>query len=491
MSAAPPAGPPPAAAGDPSASNGRAAPEKASAAYFTSLTLRNVRCFGDDPVTLDLSDGETADGLKKPAQWTVLMGENGTGKTTVLEALQVLHYTLRGHRFGGTAAPILLLPTDTKDPEVAAQVDALLLYISLGRAGSVEGFHVEASVSSGDMATPHSQWFQNATTDPKNLLDPLATPAAGPKPFPTLLYRVDRAESGRGKEPGRGTATNPLEPAEWLAALEHAALKSGSNSQASVQFKKAQRMLAHLLPGVEEVRVSNPDVLSLAAPVEFFVPPDDWVPLHRVAFGYQSLFAWVIDHLARLIEHYPDSRDPLTEPAVVLVDEIELHLHPKMQREVMGKLSDWFPNTQFIVTTHSPLIAQAAAERRANFAVLAREKDAAGNPAGPVRIDNTPEAVAGWRLEQILASDLFDTSPAPPRTEKLLEQRVALLSKPDATEGELAEADRLGREADRLTEDPERARTQRILKEAAEALARHAARTAELDPAHAETGTAA
>lgn len=51
-------------------------------AYFTSLTLENVRCFGPEPQTLDLTDGNG-----RPAQWTILLGDNGTGKTTILQVL--------------------------------------------------------------------------------------------------------------------------------------------------------------------------------------------------------------------------------------------------------------------------------------------------------------------------------------------------------------------------------------------------------------------
>jgi hypothetical protein len=59
---------------------------KASAAYFLSLTLQNVRCFGAEPQTLDLSDGKG-----RPARWTILLGDNGTGKTTVLQSLAAFH----------------------------------------------------------------------------------------------------------------------------------------------------------------------------------------------------------------------------------------------------------------------------------------------------------------------------------------------------------------------------------------------------------------
>ncbi len=76
------------------------------------------------------------------------------------------------------------------------------------------------------------------------------------------------------------------------------------------------------------------------------------------------MIAWVIDFASRMVDRYPDSPDPLAEPAVVLVDEIDLHLHPKWQRELIGFLTERFPNTQFIVTAHSPLIVQAATGRQ-------------------------------------------------------------------------------------------------------------------------------
>ena len=58
-----------------------ASAEKPTACYALSLSLENVRCFGPK-VTLDLSDGKG-----RPAQWTIILGENGTGKTTLLQAM--------------------------------------------------------------------------------------------------------------------------------------------------------------------------------------------------------------------------------------------------------------------------------------------------------------------------------------------------------------------------------------------------------------------
>ena len=81
----------------------------------------------------------------------------------------------------------------------------------------------------------------------------------------------------------------------------------------------------------------------------------------------------MVDLAVRMFRRYPNSFDPLSEHAIVLVDEIDLHLYPRWQRTIMSFLSDRFPNTQFIVTAHSPLVVQAAKD--ANIVLLRREGD--------------------------------------------------------------------------------------------------------------------
>jgi len=77
----------------------------------------------------------------------------------------------------------------------------------------------------------------------------------------------------------------------------------------------------------------------------------------QLSGGEKSLFALVSDIARRLAIANPDSEDPLREGGgIVLIDEIDLHLHPRWQRKVITKLTEIFPNLQFIITTHSPLI---------------------------------------------------------------------------------------------------------------------------------------
>jgi len=149
--------------------------------------------------------------------------------------------------------------------------------------------------------------------------------------------------------------------------------------------------------------------------------PYGWVSIKDLSLGYKTLIAWMVDFASRLFNRYPDSPNPLAEPAVVLVDEIDLHLHPKWQRNLMSFLSDLFPNTQFIATAHSPLVVQAATE--ANIVLLKREGD-------HVVIDNDVKAIRGWRVDQMLTSDLFGLESArPPEMDELLAERTKILSK--------------------------------------------------------------
>lgn len=99
------------------------------------------------------------------------------------------------------------------------------------------------------------------------------------------------------------------------------------------------------------------------------------MPLRSFSLGYRTSIAWIVDFAMRLYERYPDSEKPLHEPAVCLVDEIDLHLHPRWQRQLIDFLSDQFPRTQFIVTAHSPLVVQAAEGADAKIVVLRYDED--------------------------------------------------------------------------------------------------------------------
>ena len=76
----------------------------------------------------------------------------------------------------------------------------------------------------------------------------------------------------------------------------------------------------------------------------------------QLSGGYRIMLALTADLARRMAQGNPHLDDPLASEAIVLIDEIELHLHPLWQQQVLLDLSRTFPNTQFIVSTHSPQV---------------------------------------------------------------------------------------------------------------------------------------
>jgi hypothetical protein len=401
------------------AGNGAAEPQ---ASYFLSLSLENIRCFGPKQ-TLDLSDGDG-----KPARWTIILGINGTGKTTLLQSLV-------GFELLPPRAPSELLLERVRFSRLL-----WIEYHNFQRGGQQESsLGVEVACSPAIAALPalvaRSQirmfsWGGQVMYIPPeppvgNALDPpwCCAYGAGRRMGPAAL-------SGSG--PADPTASLFSEnvdlrnPEEWLLRLHYAA-SVPSDIQATQKQRLAQvkQLLLNILPEeIEAIEIISPSGTHPTHRVEFKTPYG-WVPLRQLGYGYQTLITWVTDLANRMVERYPDSPNPLAEPAVVAVDEIDLHLHPQWQRKLMSFLTERFPNTQFIATAHSPLIVQAAAD--ANLAVLRREGD-------HVVIDNDVDTIRNWRVDQILTSDLFGLESArPPQIEGLLAERKKILTKPKLT----------------------------------------------------------
>ena len=156
-----------------------------------------------------------------------------------------------------------------------------------------------------------------------------------------------------------------------------------------------------------------------------------------MSLGYQTLAVWLTDFASKLFIRYPDSPNPQEEPAIVLIDEIDLHLHPSWQRKLIGFLSGIFKNTQFIATAHSPLVVQAAGDAGANMVLLKREGD-------QTIVHQDLEDVRNWRIDQIMTSELFGLETARSlEAEGMLKRRAELLSQPKLTAAEKKELKKL------------------------------------------------
>ena len=79
----------------------------------------------------------------------------------------------------------------------------------------------------------------------------------------------------------------------------------------------------------------------------------------QLSGGYKAVLSVVADIAKRMSLANPDSSNPLEEEAVILIDELDLHLHPRWQKTIVEDLKRTFPNCQFIISTHSPFIIQS------------------------------------------------------------------------------------------------------------------------------------
>ncbi len=261
---------------------------------------------------------------------------------------------------------------------------------------------------------------------------------------------------------------------EILRDLHHASLEKGRKSRQHEYLRKLKVILARTLPDIspKDIQIFAPDILDRpwepsGVCVKTF---SGLVPISHLSLGYRTTLAWVVDFGWRLLKRYPTSPNALAEPAVVLIDELDLHLHPLWQLTIMDDLSALFPATQFIATAHSPLIVQVA--ETGNFALL-RKRDS------DVEIANDPEIVRTWRVDQILTSHLFKVPRARNKaTDKLFEERDRLLDKPSRSPAEEAKLEGLQEQISKLptAQDPDDQKAMDFIRETAALLKRQKAK---------------
>lgn len=141
--------------------------------------------------------------------------------------------------------------------------------------------------------------------------------------------------------------------------------------------QKEERSFDYKLPELEAVRkaieqlfpdISEPHIML--NPLRFAVKINGTrLDIMQLSDGYKTMLSLVIDLASRMALANPHLADPLAANAVVMIDEIDLHLHPEWQRRVVGDLLRVFPNTQFILTSHSPYIIEAVNNHLMRFQV--------------------------------------------------------------------------------------------------------------------------
>jgi predicted ATP-binding protein involved in virulence len=359
--------------------------------YFYKLELEGINCFRDKQ-TIDLSNGNG-----NYAPWTIILGNNGTGKTTLLRALDRMQPYNRVLEDKSYIIPIYTLNLKTINHQIVKSYlisNDDITYVSFeGKKGNgtstIKDYQMFLISFGASRRMSKSQNISSTNEDDMKL---------------TSLF---------------DDSIELINAEEWLLQKELLSEKAELSVKQKFdnQLKLVKNILVSILPDVEEIRVKpiNESNSKLLLEVR---TPYGWVNLRDLSHGYQTTTALIVDIAAKMMEQYPDSENPLAEPVIILIDEIDLHLHPKWQRTVLDKLSYHFPAAQFIATSHSPLIVQSAQDKGANIVVCRKEGDR-------VIIDNDPDEVKGWRIDQILVSDLFELdSSRSVKTQKKVDQYI-------------------------------------------------------------------
>ena len=430
------------------------------AIYFLSLEIENARCFAEKQV-LHLVDSNG-----RPARWTLLVGDNGVGKTTLLQCLAWMRPTPYYPPGKDTQAGIQPWLHDQDPPDMAKLLRDGARSTTL-QAEMVEiptlasGIPSTARVRTGMALSARDNTLENVrrtVNEPDTTVEPFIIPYAANR-----YMGNQNAEKLSESEPGdllHEDSTELIDAADVLSQLDYSALKGNAKSKARLDSMK--HALADILPFINaasDIDIADPEELS--GRLRFQTQFGD-VPLNDLSLGHRTVTAWIVDLAWRLVKHYPESTMPLAEPAVVLIDEIDLHLHPRWQRMIMKQFSDHFRNVQFVATTHSPLMITSMID--VNVAVLKQTE--AGDQ---VAIENEPDVVEGWRFDQTLVN-LFELETARSlRVEVLMKERERLFEKHPVTSEDKA---RLRKIADELSslptaERPEDQAAMQIIRQAA------------------------
>ena len=437
-------------------------PRRQKSIYFCSLTIENARCFTETQ-QLRLVDSHGC-----PARWTLLLGDNGVGKSTLLQCLAWMRPT--PYYPPGKDQPAGIQPwLHDQDPPIMAK---------LLRDGAPRTTLQAEMVETPDLASCRSSTARVSTgielyARNNKLADARRTvnqpePATTVEPF-VITYaanrymghkNADRLSDSQPVDLLQTDSTELVDAADVLSKLDYSALKRNRKSKSRLHSMRLA--LTEILPFVDEpvdIDIRDPEAPGGGL---LFRTRNGNVPLDGLSLGHRTITAWIVDLAWRLVARHPDSAKPLEEPAVVLIDEIDLHVHPRWQRTIMKQLSDHFPNVQFVATTHSPLMVTSISD--ANVAVLKQTE--AGDR---VVIENDPEVTEGWRFDQILVS-LFGLETArSERVETLMKAREILLQKESLP---LQDRERLQKITDELSslptaEHPEDLEAMRIIRQAA------------------------
>ncbi|MCX6877233.1 MAG: AAA family ATPase [Verrucomicrobia bacterium] len=413
------------------------------------ITLNNFRCFRELDLQLD-------------ERLNVFIGGNGSGKSALLDALALSLGPVLSHW------PELSGPGLKRSDIRLVADDRLAPFVRI--AATAEHGNAVLHQFGWDRVNKRDNSKETRQALPKSLaglkklhdwLDEIVSKHEHGQPFALPVfahYGTNRAvdvphNKARATKMRKGfvrldALTGALDPnadfrraLAWFEMLENQELRR-ENDAAPSMLQTVRKAIERMLPGIRRPRMDAEDtkrfvvdgVNSDGQPVKLF--------LDQLSDGYQVVLGIVLDFALRLVRANPPAvgrEDPLAAQAIMIVDEVDLHLHPEWQQRVIPDLMRTFPGTQFIVTTHSPQVVSTVRKkhvrRLVGYEIAALPTETIGAESGRVLEDAFDVSMRAQDLEEV----------------KLLERYIQLAESADASAAEVTELrERVRRE---LTDD--------------------------------------
>ncbi|OWQ93838.1 hypothetical protein CDN99_05230 [Roseateles aquatilis] len=330
------------------------------------VRLHNIGVFED--IEIDINE-----------DWTVFLGMNGGGKSTILKAIALAMF--------GT------------DDRTARPAQRLLR--KSANAGRVTLDFEKDSITTELIRTPDGVIVKGSPNSPLLLRRMLVLG------FPVLRGVTLANPKGPRALAALEPSVNDVEPLltgvtdsrlddikQWLLNIMVAAKDGVARDQKMLET--VRKIVSAMLPG-EGVALQDYDPQSFEVLVSTPAGPVEFDSLSQ---GMGSIFNWVGILVRRLYDIYPKSSHPEKEHALVLIDELDAHLHPEWQRRLVTLTKQEFPNAQIVATTHSALLVGALAP--AEIRMVERDPE-----SRRVLVRNPEINLTGQRVDEILTSALF------------------------------------------------------------------------------------
>ncbi|MGO4319352.1 AAA family ATPase [Agrobacterium sp. MCAB5] len=368
--------------------------------YAKSLHIYDFKCFRKAELRLQYP-GRSGEGVSELGNVNLILGDNGGGKSSVLRALAiaVLAPALLDSGFVPYRLVRRVKPGDT-------QVEKAFL--------KVEGMPEKNEILPNVSRRKKLELIARIQTRGRGNLDRLHLESTPDSPISEILFDdYSPAYFVVGYGATRRVENGEFSPSSAQRSRALRYQRIAGLFEDHVALRPMQAWLPRLLskdPKQYELVLSHINKV-LPSNIRFSGARDDEeeqylfefegvpTPFSALSDGYKAFVGWVCDLIGHMADVATDGRSIAELPGIVLVDEIDLHLHPEWQRSVVPALAGAFPKIQFVFTSHSPLVASTV--RRENVFVTDVAED------GTATIKQLLERVYGLGAEQLLLSSYF------------------------------------------------------------------------------------